>query len=119
MMTVLEGLRDALATIPGVKSCAIGVESNISPIDYPMIRIVPSRITLGRPYDKRTSETLIYFGVNKANSEGLEKVYDELFTLEALIIEKLKTLDCRYIETITDEDRLDTYKLMTIRAEVR
>jgi hypothetical protein len=25
----------------------------------------------------------------------------------------------RYIETITDEDRLDTYKLMAVRCEVK
>lgn len=119
MMTTLEAVRDLLATIPGVKSCAIGIERNISPADYPMIRIVPSRLTPGVPYNKRTAESLIYFGVPKANSEGLENVYKALFCLEADILAKLKTIDCRYIETITDEDRLDTYKLMTIRAEIR
>lgn len=119
MMAVLEAARDSLATIPGVKSCAIGIEPNISPADYPMIRLVPSRITVGRPYDKRTCETLVYFGMNKATSEGLESVYEALFDLEALIIEKLKALDGRYVETITDEDRLDAFKLMTIRAELR
>lgn len=119
MMSVLEGVRDAISTIPQVKSCAVGVEANISPADYPMVRIVPSRITPGVPYNKRTAECLIYFGMNKANSEGLEAVYESLFELEAAILAKLKTLDCRYIETVTDEDRLDTYKLMTIRAEIR
>lgn len=119
MMAVLEAARDSLACIPGVKSCAIGIERNISPADYPMIRLVPVRITLGAPYNKRTSETLIYFGMNKAESEGLEAVYSALFELESQIIAKVKELDGRVIETITDEDRLDTYKLMTIRAELR
>lgn len=119
MMDVLEAARDSFATIPGVKSCLIGIEKNISPADYPMIRLVPIRITLGRPYDKRTSETLIYFGMDKSESEGLEDVYAALFDLEAKIIEKIKALDGRVIETLTDEDRLDTYKLMTIRAELR
>jgi hypothetical protein len=119
MMTVLEAARDDLATIPGVKSCAIGVEPNISPADYPMIRIVPSRITPGAPYGKRTAETLIYFGINKTTSEGLESVYEALFELEALILSKMQALGHRYIETITDEDRLDAFKLMTIRIELR
>lgn len=118
MMTALTTARDALATIPGVASCKIGIESNIGPADYPMIRLVPSRITPGRPYHKRTSEVLIYFGTQTAHSEGLETVYANLFTLEASILAKVKTLAGRYIETLTDEDRLDAYKLMTVRVEL-
>lgn len=115
MNAALEAARDAFATIPGVKSCKIGIEANLSPEEYPMIRIVPFRITPGRPYGNRSSETFVYFGVPVANSEGLEAVYESLFDLEAKILEKLKTLQGRYIETVTDEDRIDTYKLMSIR----
>jgi len=115
MNTALEAARDAFAAIPGVASCKIGLEANLSPEDYPMIRIVPFRITPGRPYSTRSSETFIYFGVPVANSEGLEAVYASLFDLEAKILEKLKTLQGRYVESIMDEDRIDTYKLMSIR----
>ena len=31
---------------------------------------------------------------------------------------EVKELNGRYIETITDEDRLDAYKLMTVRVEL-
>jgi len=117
-MDTLEALREALADIAGVASCAIGIEANIGPSDYPMIRLVPSRLTPGKPYAGRTVETLIYFGAQTANSEGLETVYDDLFSLEGEILESLKDLGHRYIETITDEDRLDAYKLMTIRCEL-
>lgn len=119
MMSSLEVLRDDLATIVGVTSCKIGIEPNISPADYPMIRIVPSRLTPGRPYNNRTAECLVYFGTSTATSEGLETVYDNLFTLEASIIGKIKAAGGRYIETITDEDRLDAYKLMTVRCEIQ
>ena len=119
MMTTLEAAKTALALIPGVASCKIGLEANISPADYPMIRLVPTRLTPGRPYANRTSETQIYFGTPTANSEGLEAVYTELFELEALILEELRKLGARYIETITDEDRLDAYKLMAIRCELQ
>lgn len=115
MNATLEAARDSFATIPGVASCKIGLEANISPEDYPLIRIVPFRITPGRPYGNRSSETFVYFGVPVANSEGLEAVYESLFELEAQILDKLKALQGRYIETVTDEDRLDTYKLMSIR----
>ena len=109
--------RTAFATL-GVASCKIGLEANISPADYPLVRIVPSRITPGKPYAKRSIECLVYFGVPVANSEGLELVYETLFILEANLLGKIRTLEGRYIETITDEDRLDTYKLMAVRCEL-
>jgi hypothetical protein len=118
MYATLEAARDALALITGVASCKIGLESNISPADYPLIRLVPARLIPGRPYHGRECETLVYFGAQTANSEGLEQVYEDLFDLEAEILTVLRTLGARYRETITDEDRLDAYKLMVIRADI-
>ena len=121
MFAALETARDALALVPNVVSCKIGLEAGIAPGDYPMIRLVPSRIVPGRPYTRRTSECLIYFGwpVGPSETGGLEAVYESLFTLEADILEVLKTLAGRYLETITDEDRLDTFKLFAIRCELQ
>jgi hypothetical protein len=120
MFGVLEAARDALALVPGVASCRIGLEQGITAADYPLIRLVPSRITPGRPYNNRTAQCLVYFGMDTTAAEagGLEAVYAALFGLEAEIIERLRALGHRYLETITDEDRLDAYKLMTIRAEI-
>ena len=74
VMTTLEAARDAMALIAGVASCKIGLESNISPADYPLIRVVPSRLTPGKPYGNRTMiETLIYFGAQTAKSEGWKR----------------------------------------------
>lgn len=117
-LTTLEAARDALADIAGVASCKIGLEPNISPADYPLIRLVPSRLTPGKPYGNRTIETLIYFGAQTTTSEGLETVYENLFALESAIIAAVQDFGGRYRETITDEDRLDAYKLMTIRCEL-
>lgn len=119
MMAALEAARDALEAIAGVASCKIGLEANISPADYPLIRLVPSKITPGTPYGNRTAEVLIYFGAPTTNSEGLEEVYRDLFALEAEILEVLRTLGGRYRETITDEDRMDTYKLMALRVDLQ
>ena len=118
MMQDLETARDALAQIDGVASCAIGLEANIGPADYPMIRIVPVRITPGKGYSARTCECNLYFGVPIPNSAGMQDVYDALFAFESDILAVLKTLRGRYVETVTDEDRLDTYKLMAIRCEI-
>ena len=118
MYAILVALRDALALISGVASCKIGLEANMSPVDYPMIRVVPIRVTPGKPYDNRTIETRIFFGANISASEGLELVYSTLVTLEEEIIKVVKSQGGKYIETITDEDRLDTYKLMVVRLEI-
>lgn len=121
MFAGLVAARNALADIDAVVSCKIGLESGIAPGDYPMIRLVPSRIVPGRPYSQRSAECLIYFGwpVGPSETGGLEAVYESLFTLEAGILEVLKTLSGRYIETVTDEDRLDTFKLFAIRCELQ
>lgn len=120
MMPTLEAARSAFSTIPGLASCKIGLEANISPADYPLVRIVPSRVTPGKPYGHRSVECLVYFGAHTTQAEGgLESVYADLFDLESQLLLKLRQLQGRYIETITDEDRLDHgFKLMTIRCEL-
>ena len=117
-MTTLAAARDALAVISGVNSCAIGLEANIGPADYPLIRLVPSRLTPGKPYSGRTVEVLVYFGHATTLSEGLETVYANLFALESSIRSVIHNLGHRYVETITDEDRLDAYKLMACRVDM-
>jgi hypothetical protein len=110
--------RDALAALDLVASCRIGLEAGISPDHYPLVRLVPARFTPGKPYHGRTCEVLVYFGDKIAASQGLEEVYRGLFAMEKAILDTLRGLNCRYVETITDEDRLDTYKLMAIRCEM-
>ena len=119
MMALLETLRDALAAIDGVASCKIGLEANISPADYPLIRVVPSRIVEGSVIGRRRAECLIYFGMDRAEAEsGIETVYADLFGLETQIRTVINQARGMYLETLTDEDRLDTYKLMAVRCEV-
>lgn len=128
MWTELAAARDALAdcatittaqaAIPATGSCKVGIEANISPASYPLIRVVPIRAVPGPPYHGRRIESYVYFGVPIANSSGLEAVYEALSDFEAEILTVLRTLGARIIETITDEDRLDTYKLMAVRCEI-
>ena len=127
MMALLETLKTALAAIPGVASCRIGLEENITPDDYPIVRLVPSRAAEGAAYAHRKVELLIYFGMpiqpfddapDAAGRVRLEKLYAALFAMEAAIIAGLGQAGGRYVETITDEDRIETYKLMVVRCEV-
>lgn len=127
MMALLESLKASLATIPGVATCRIGLEENITPDDYPIIRIVPSLASTGAAYAHRKIEMLIYFGMpiqpfddapDTAGRVRLEKLYAALFDLEAVIIASIGQAGAHYVETITDEDRIDTYKLMAVRCDV-
>lgn len=127
MMAALEGLRNALAALPGVATCRIGLEANITPEDYPLIRVVPSRVSDASVIGKSRAEVLIYFGMPIApfddtpDTQGrvrLEKLYAALFDMESAVREALATQGGVYRETITDEDRLETYKVMAVRGEV-
>jgi len=42
---ILTQIKETLAVLPGIASCQIGLEANITPSDYPLIRIVPTRLT--------------------------------------------------------------------------
>lgn len=122
MFAALTTLRDALALLPGVTTCRIGLEANMTPADYPMIRIVPSVARYGQTMAGRQCEVLIYFGQAAHEFDaGLEAQYEQLFAMEAAIMAAagaLNSLIWRYEETIFDEDRVDAYKLMAIRATV-
>ena len=120
-MTALCALRDALSVVADVATCKIGMESNMTPADYPMVRIVPSLTRYANVISQRQTEVLIYFGKPIHEFEtGLEFIYHDLYNMECEIIDAADTSDvyCSYLETIADEDRVDGYKLMAIRMMV-
>ena len=129
---LLTQIKETLAVLPGIASCQIGLEANITPSDYPLIRIVPTRMT---PQDEvghsATLDVTVYFGdALLESSDGLETVYAGLFTLEAAIREAIlftakrtawlagNTMTARYVDTLFDEDRLPHYKIMASRFAV-
>lgn len=123
MDTVLKALRDALAAIDGVHTCKIGMEATLSPADYPIVRIVPSKLNESLPrIAVRRAECLIYFGVAVHEFDaGLEALYTDLLAMEKLILDTARgcaDIGVRHIETIMDEDRVDAYKLMALRVQV-
>lgn len=77
---------------------------------------------------RRGMEVLIYFGAPVLEAkDGLESVYEELMEMEAAILDAMEftliatlSVTCeflrvRYIDTITNEDRLPLYKLFAAR----
>lgn len=124
MFAALEALRDTMSGLPGVQSCRIGMEATLTPSDYPMVRIVPSKLDELNVRTTRSCECLIYFGVPLHEfEEGLEAVYRDLLTMETTLLEAARSRPdrfyVRHVETILDEDRVDAYKLMALRVEVR
>ncbi len=128
VMGQLENLRRQLGALPGVKTCKIGMEANISPDDYPIVRLVPSDLkphgTIGYRLD---CEALIYFGqpiqpFDDTPDDGgrvrLEKLYAALFDMDDAIRGVVYDHGGQCFETVLDEDRLDTYKLMALRVRL-
>lgn len=117
---ILGALRDRLSDVAGIQTCKIGLEPNMTPADYPIIRLVPSIIG---PSDasRRKLDLLVYYGAPLQAFDGLDAVYGELLRLEEQIVERMRIGDgyrIRHVETITDEDRISTYKLFMSRFEV-
>lgn len=124
-------VRDHLGALPGVQTSRIGLEANMTPADYPIIRIVPGRLSNGPTMTRRKIEALIYFGrpihefsgdPSSPNTTGLEELYAGLLEMEAGIVAALRTVpggvSCVYRDTILDEDRTEAYKLMCLRVEI-
>jgi hypothetical protein len=129
---VLDLIKDTLATIPNVASCAIGIEANITAASYPLIRIVPTLLSAETPGNAKAKLAVtVYFGDALLEAaDGLEAVYEGLLDLEALIREAVlfttvraawqagERLSIAYLDTVFDEDRLPHYKLLASRFEI-
>ena len=119
---VLTALRDRLASVAGIVTCRVGIEANMTPADYPMVRIVPSKVSYAVVLGRRKVDCLVYFGTPVHEfSAGLEALYADLLALEALLIDAAtsgSTYYGEYLETNADEDRVDGFKLMAMRVVV-
>ena len=121
----LSGLVADLAGISGVASCRVGLERSITPADYPLIRVVPTQLLPSGAIQtaRRRMEIVVYFGLTvEESSSGLPAVYAALLDLEQAIVTTLERGGAwgfgTHLETVTDEDRLDTYKIMAARFTV-
>ena len=121
MNEVLLLIKEKIQDIAIVKSCKIGLENAIPPSEYPLIRIVAGRSsTIG--YLKAKHQVKIYYGFNLSDFDGIEVVYEKLYSLEKeikeLIVPDMNPYLCKWIDTISDEDRLDGYKVLCSVFEV-
>lgn len=123
MYAALAALRDRLGTVQGVTTSRIGLEAGMTPADYPMVRIVPSSLSNGPTTASRTCVVLIYFGepIHEFTA-GLEGQWHSLLTMERTLLSAMRSVPgvrhVKYLRTVTDEDRIEAYKLLAIEAEV-
>lgn len=118
----LAAVRAALAVLPGVATCKVGFEANMTAADYPMVRIVPSKIADGTNLQQRGTEVMVYFGqpIHEFTTD-LEGQWQSLLTMEDAILKKLQASPgffFGYRDTFLDEDRIEAYKVLVIRGTV-
>jgi len=116
-------VKGKLEGISGVATVKIGLEPNMTGRDYPAIRIVAGTNRRGQYLYESYSFT-VYFGENLHDKIGIEEIYNRLYAYESEIRRRLDTFQptigglCKWIDTISDEDRLEGFKVLASRFEV-
>ena len=123
MLTILNNIKACLEPLEGIVTCKIGIENAINPDDYPLIRIVPTRDSHAATLPRKKVEVLFYYGakIGEIDEGGLEAVYAALCGMEDAIIsamESCRDFTATWQDTVTDEDRLEAYKLFASRFTV-
>lgn len=122
MIEVAKIAKTALEGIAGINTVEIGIAKNISPKDYPIIRIVPvdSRPDQSISDYKRVNLT-VFIGVsNLSDKDGMEAIYETLEQWEREVIERLNTAQGAaffWKGTKQDEDRLQNVKVLALQFE--
>lgn len=122
-MNVYEMLKEIEAQLQGItdiNTVAIGLEASMTASDYPAIRLVSTTNSRGSGLNEDMAFD-IYFGDNLHESIGIEEIYRKLYEWEAIIKERLDIFLTSngsivyWKSTISDEDRLQGYKILVSR----
>ena len=115
----LSAVHADLDQIAGVTTCRIGLEPDIAPEDYPIIRIVPVRIEKGGHNSRRSAAITVYVAVDvDAFESGMGAVYDALLDLEAQILERMRGgggWRAAHVDTLFDDQVREHYQVMACR----
>jgi len=118
---MLQATKALLSNIQGINSVAIGVEPNIHPNKYPMIRIVPVRSERSdRFIGAEKTQLDIYIATHQNKVDGLEANYAQLNAWETAVKSALEantqpnTPLYTWQSTIHDEDRLPQVKALIL-----
>jgi len=123
----LEEIKHKLEFIPAIDTLKIGMEKGIGSKDCPFVRIVPemnipseNNMCLEGGAEDLVFEVIFGFDVKNVN---LEELYDEYYELEYAIKRELvgggyTSGLCRWLHTVTDEDKLMNIKTAISRFEL-
>ena len=111
---IYEALQEAktlLGAVEGVASLKIGLERGLGAKDAPFIRLLPEKFSAD---GHRATLTLqVVFGFDVKNRDH-EELYRKYFETEAAIRDalegKMRSGNCLWIETVTDEDQVPNLK---------
>lgn len=121
---VLDSMKRKLSVIPGVLTCKVGLEANISPKDYPIIRIkVAGFMKSDKVGSTRIADLWIYFGLPLVEgSISLETIIERLMILEEAVIDATRIGEdyrSTYIRTIiSDPTEISHYQLAVVVLQV-
>lgn len=123
MINLAKIAKEALSGINGIQTIAIGIEPNITPRDYPMIRILPIDARPDQSIgDYERVQLDIYIGLaDKFDKDGYEQIYETLESFERQVKDRLNTdNNAAFFWKFTkqDEDRLQNVKVIVCRFEV-
>jgi hypothetical protein len=112
---ILMTVKESLEVIPGITSCAIGIEANLTADAYPLIRIVPTLLRDTANNARDTMDVDVYYAqLAQEFDAGLQGIYSWLLAQEAAIKDAMLA-SCQgffveYRETQFDEDSLPGVK---------
>jgi hypothetical protein len=115
MFKIAQDMKDCLSGIDGVNTVKIGIETALSPVDYPLIRIVPTKKEHGSAFPRESLSVDVFFGYPTTQADvSLEAVYGQIDIMERVIIGCLETCSCFtavFQGTEYDQDQVAGYKL--------
>lgn len=110
--------RDALAQIPAVASCKIGIEVNITAADYPLIRLVLEDSEDANTLYRESTTLAVYAGCKLFDfaAGGIEAQYEWLLATDVAIREAITSAPSESLavwkRSVYDGDQLPGYKVM-------
>ena len=118
---VLADIKAKLSAIEGIKTCKLGLEANLAPADYPIIRICPKSFKNDNSITK-TCNLYIYFGLPLVEGVvSLEDILGQMVDLEEEVIKATESGDdykSIYRTTLVSDNSVEHYQLFVVVLDI-
>ncbi len=124
-MSIFDALSEIkkILSVVNVKTVKLGLEPNISPSDYPIIRIVAGNSEISTGFDgwSENFDFKVYCGYKLDEKIGVENIYKQIYTLEneiKFLLHNTQIFDgaglIKFQNTVSDEDTLKNFKVLCL-----